>query len=126
MLLKNICQIEKLELKADWSNLVGLFYKKGCGWNPQIAIPVWKAPIKTMFQWLMQKKFQNKQKNSDKVYQLNSFGCIINLTYRTPLSYGLFRKLIIQQRCSIRYFYSVCPAKLDHTCRCKSGHGNRQ
>ena len=20
----------------------------------------------------------------------------------------------------------VCPAKLDHTCRCKSGHGNRQ
>ena len=23
-------------------------------------------------------------------------------------------------------FYAVCPAKLDHTCRCKSGHGNRQ
>ncbi len=21
-------------------------------------------------------------------------------------------------------FYPVCPAKLDHTCRCKSGHGN--
>ena len=20
----------------------------------------------------------------------------------------------------------VCPAKLDHTCRCKTGHGNRQ
>ena len=24
------------------------------------------------------------------------------------------------------FFYAVCPAKLDHTCRCKSGHGNRQ
>ena len=24
------------------------------------------------------------------------------------------------------FFYVVCPAKLDHTCRCKSGHGNRQ
>ena len=23
-------------------------------------------------------------------------------------------------------FIAVCPAKLDHTCRCKSGHGNRQ
>ena len=23
-------------------------------------------------------------------------------------------------------FYIVCPAKLDHTCRCKSGRGNRQ
>ena len=23
-------------------------------------------------------------------------------------------------------FFVVCPAKLDHTCRCKSGHGNRQ
>ena len=23
-------------------------------------------------------------------------------------------------------FSAVCPAKLDHTCRCKSGHGNRQ
>jgi len=24
------------------------------------------------------------------------------------------------------FFCVVCPAKLDHTCRCKSGHGNRQ
>ena len=24
------------------------------------------------------------------------------------------------------FFYAVCPAKLDHTCRCKSGRGNRQ
>ena len=23
-------------------------------------------------------------------------------------------------------FYAVCPAKLDRTSRCKSGHGNRQ
>ena len=23
-------------------------------------------------------------------------------------------------------YYVVCPAKLDHTSRCKSGHGNRQ
>ena len=22
--------------------------------------------------------------------------------------------------------FAVCPAKLDHTSRCKSGHGNRQ
>ena len=26
----------------------------------------------------------------------------------------------------IACFYIVCPAKLDHTSRCKSGHGNRQ
>ena len=24
------------------------------------------------------------------------------------------------------FFVAVCPAKLDHTSRCKSGHGNRQ
>ena len=24
------------------------------------------------------------------------------------------------------FIYAVCPAKLDHTSRCKSGHGNRQ
>ena len=24
------------------------------------------------------------------------------------------------------FIYVVCPAKLDHTSRCKSGHGNRQ
>ena len=24
------------------------------------------------------------------------------------------------------FFFCVCPAKLDYTCRCKSGHGNRQ
>lgn len=24
------------------------------------------------------------------------------------------------------FICAVCPAKLDHTCRCKSGHGNRQ
>ena len=24
------------------------------------------------------------------------------------------------------FFCVVCPAKLEHTCRCKSGHGNRQ
>ena len=29
--------------------------------------------------------------------------------------------------CTIFLFiYVVCPAKLDHTSRCKSGHGNRQ
>ena len=26
----------------------------------------------------------------------------------------------------ILLFFCVCPAKLDYTCRCKSGHGNRQ
>ena len=29
-------------------------------------------------------------------------------------------------RVSQTLFYAVCPAKLDHTSRCKSGHGNRQ
>ena len=30
--------------------------------------------------------------------------------------------------CLYRFYfiYVVCPAKLDHTSRCKSGHGNRQ
>ena len=33
-----------------------------------------------------------------------------------------------QQDCEemAQLFYDVRPAKLDHTCRCKSGHGNRQ
>lgn len=26
----------------------------------------------------------------------------------------------------VTFDYAVCPAKLDHTSRCKSGHGNRQ
>ena len=28
--------------------------------------------------------------------------------------------------CGGSFFCVVCPAKLDHTSRCKSGHGNRQ
>lgn len=31
-----------------------------------------------------------------------------------------------QNRLFLFLFYDVRPAKLDHTCRCKSGHGNRQ
>ena len=41
-------------------------------------------------------------------------------------------KKYLKERCeeepgsiSCLFFY-VCPAKLDYTCRCKSGHGNRQ
>lgn len=67
-------------------------------------MPVWKEPVKTVFPWLVQKKFQNEQKNSDKVYQLYFFRCIIHSTYRTPLSCVFVCKLIIQQRCSICYF----------------------
>ena len=50
-----------------------------------------------MFLSLAQKKFQNKHKNIDKVYQLDFFRCIISLTYRTPLSLEFVCKLIIQQ-----------------------------
>ena len=34
--------------------------------------------------------------------------------------------LLNKRRKDVRLPYVVCPAKLDHTSRCKSGHGNRQ
>ena len=43
---------------------------------------------------------------------------ILNLIFVYALEYGIIKENPVP--------FVVCPAKLDHTSRCKSGHGNRQ
>ena len=45
---------------------------------------------------------------------------MFNLTKRQLVCFGSGALL------GVPLFFLVCPAKLDHTSRCKSGHSNRQ
>lgn len=71
-----------------------------------IGISVWKFGFSvtwTAYATWQRKSFGLRWFSSEKVEKLRPFTFIVD---------GLFA--------------TVCPAKLDHTCRCKSGHGNRQ
>ena len=48
-------------------------------WNVPIPMPVWIVSAGTGCLLLEQKKFQNKSKNIDEVYQSESFHCIMFL-----------------------------------------------
>ncbi len=54
--------------------------------------------VKTKYLLLEQKKFQNKSKNIDEVYQLVFFRCIMFLSYRVAFLCNVFVKLIIHQK----------------------------
>ena len=45
---------------------------------------------------------------------------------REALKSGHVEYKLIEEVRQLAIHYAVCPAKLDHTSRCKSGHGNRQ
>lgn len=72
--------------------------------------------------------YQNKTQNANK--EKNSTKDSNSQNYNKQL-FVVEQKQDMKKSSKVFYFVNsfssaVCPAKLDHTCRCKSGHGNRQ
>ena len=70
----------------------------GTGWNMPIPMPVWIVSAETRYLLSEQKKFQNKLKNIDEVYQSVFFCCIMILSYRVTFLCNVLVKLIIHQK----------------------------
>ena len=68
------------------------------GWNVRILRPVWIISAKIRYLLSEQKKFQNKSKNIDEVYQSEFFRCIMLLSYRVTFLCNVFSKFIIHQK----------------------------
>ena len=72
------------------------YTENGC--NVLIPMPVWIISAETGYLLSEQKKFQNKLKNIDEVYQLVFFRCIMFLSYRITFLCNVLGKLIIHQK----------------------------
>lgn len=68
------------------------------GWNVQILRSVWIISAEIRYLLSEQKKFQNKSKNIDEVYQSVFFRCIMFLSYRVTFLCNVFSKFIIHQK----------------------------
>ena len=68
------------------------------GWNVQILRSAWIISAQIRYLLPEQKKFQNKSKNIDKVYQSVFFHCIMPLSYRVTFLCNVLGKLIIHQK----------------------------
>ena len=75
------------------------------GWNERIPESVWIVWAETRYLLSEQKKFQNKLKNIDEVYQLVFFHCIMFLSYRVAFLCNVLVKLIIYQKVLYDIFY---------------------
>ena len=75
------------------------------GWNVQILRSVWIISAEIRYLLLEQKKFQNKSKNIDEVYQSVFFRCIMFLSYRITFFHNVLGKLIIHQKVLYDIFY---------------------
>ena len=75
------------------------------GWNVRIPMSVWTVSAETGYLLLEQKKFQNKSKNIDEVYQSVYFRCIMILSYRVTFLCNVFGKFIIHQKALYDIFY---------------------
>ena len=111
------------------SEIFRLFQTKnadtGTVWNEQILMPVLTVWIKTGYQLLEQKKFQNKSKNIDEVYQSEFFRCIMFLLYRVTFFRNICaNSLYIRKSCTIFFYEKSCklavqnisPEMLKHQC----------
>jgi hypothetical protein len=54
---------------------------------------------------LEQKKFQNKSKNIDEVYQSESFRCIMSLSYRVTFLWNVLEQTHYTSESPVRYFF---------------------
>ena len=75
------------------------------GWNVRIPKSVWIVSAEIRYLLLEQKKFQNKSKNIDEVYQSVFFRCIMFLSYRVTFLCNVVCKLIIHQKALYDIFY---------------------
>ena len=91
------------------SMIFSLFWIKNAdtetGWNVRIPKSVWIVSAEIRYLLLEQKKFQNKSKNIDEVYQSVFFRCIMFLSYRITFFHNVLGKLIIHQKVLYDIFY---------------------
>ncbi len=75
------------------------------GWNARIPKPVWIISTETGYLLLEQKKFQNKSKNIDEVYQSVFFRCIMFLSYRVTFLCNVLGQIHYTSESPVRYFF---------------------
>ena len=77
------------------------------GWNVQILRSVWMISAEIRYLLSEQKKFQNKSKNIDEVYQSVFFRCIMFLSYRVTFLCNVLCQIHYTSESPVRYFLSI-------------------
>ena len=75
------------------------------GWNVQILRSVWIISAEIRYLLSGQKKFQNKSKNIDEVYQSVFFRCIMFLSYRVTFLCNVLGQIHYTSESPVRYFF---------------------
>ena len=72
------------------------------GYNTRL---VWIISAEIRYLLLEQKKFQNKSKNIDEVYQSVFFRCILFLSYRVTFLCNVLGQIHYTSESPVRYFF---------------------
>ena len=89
------------------------------GWNVQILRSVWIISAEIRYLLSEQKKFQNKSKNIDEVYQSVFFRCIMFLSYRVTFLCNVLEQTHYTSESPVRYFFMKSAAYFLHwECAC--------
>ena len=75
------------------------------GWNVRILRSVWIISAEIRYLLSEQKKFQNKSKNIDEVYQSVFFRCIMSLSYRVTFLWNVLEQTHYTSESPVRYFF---------------------
>ena len=75
------------------------------GWNVRIPMSIWIVSEETGYLLSEQKKFQNKSKNIDEVYQSVFFRCIMFLSYRVTFLCNVLGQIHYTSESPVRYFF---------------------
>ena len=75
------------------------------GWNVQIPMSIWIVSAEKGYLLSEQKKFQNKSKNIDEVYQSVFFRCIMFLAYRVTFLCNVLGQIHYTSESPVRYFF---------------------
>ena len=86
-----------LGTKEDGSDVIGVY--------PLLPKPVWIISTETGYLLSEQKKFQNKSKNIDEVYQSVFFRCIMFLSYRVTFLCNVLCQIHYISESPVRYFF---------------------
>ena len=74
-------------------------------WNVRILRSLWIISAEIRYLLSEQKKFQNKSKNIDEVYQSVFFRCIMFLSYRVTFLCNVLCQIHYTSESPVRYFF---------------------
>ena len=74
-------------------------------WNVPIPMSVWIVSAEIRYLLSEQKKFQNKSKNIDEVYQSVFLRCIMLLSYRVTFLCNVLGQIHYTSESPVRYFF---------------------